>query len=220
MRDKGMARDSRLMAAFVQTLVGLFCLFVGSVISFASASALASSLGDAVNVLAVAVPVVMSSAGVYGIGRSFGYKGSFWVTLLSGILPTVGAFYALAYVMAMTGGFEDMPPMYSIFLFLASVLVVPAVEVAGFHIFDTLRSKLEQGSRSIEAAILEDEPDDVVRTIRCPNFDCKYGIEIERGKKGNKRQKIRCPECSRKIALPIGMILVRGEGKDAIPRDR
>lgn len=105
MQDKGMARDSRLMAAFVQTLVGLFCFFVGLVISFASVSAAAS--------------------------------------------------------------------------------------------------KLEQGRISIEAAILEDEPDDVVRTIRCPNFDCKYGIEIETGKKGNKRQKIRCPECSRKIALPM-----------------
>lgn len=151
---------SRMDTAIVQTVVGvpatlaglaggtflfLFLADEGSDIVDAAPEPLKKfliPLRFGVAALWVVIPLLTSSASVYGIGRAAGYNGSFRSTLLGGALPTVTDIGVILWIFGQSGGFEDSPPgnWWRNFL-LGSLFLIPAIETIGFHISDRLSRK-------------------------------------------------------------------------------
>ncbi|MFC1713405.1 hypothetical protein ACFL6S_07050 [Candidatus Poribacteria bacterium] len=147
-----------------------------------------------------------SAAGVYFAGKRGDEAGSFLATFggsfLGGLIG-IGIWWKWL----MAWGQNN-------FLMVPGLLTAPIIATVVFNLTRKYRSPKkpdESGrrikiQRQVDTSTSENESIGAIRTIRCPNFGCKHEIEVQRVESGGKRQKIRCPRCGRRIALPLGMI--------------
>ena len=78
------------------------------------------------------------------------------------------------------------------------------------HILTLMRKEQTRAAYQTATKTAEGRSVAAIRTIRCPDPGCKYGVQVKKEEgedRSRKPQKIRCPGCGGKLILPLGMVV-------------